>query len=64
MNKLSIDSEVAAASPPLLLSSTWPGSRAIPSGYLRFMVVMGSTPFRQHQTTQLLHCLIGEHFEF
>ena len=45
-NKLSIDSELAATSPvirgskPSLLPSIWSGSRAIQSGYRRFIVVM------------------------
>ncbi len=47
MNKLSIDSELlVAASPkpklPLLLSTIWTDSMAIPSGYLRFIVAIAS----------------------
>ena len=54
MNKLSIDSELVAApvggEPPLLFSLfsgiiIWPGSRAIPSGYRRFIVAMASILF-------------------
>ena len=54
MNKLSIDSELVAAPVegelPLLFSLfsgiiIWPGSRAIPSGYRRFIVAMASILF-------------------